>query len=123
MSASTPKDNFSMRSQSDYLERLARFVSETPLSSIPPEVLQRTKEILVDSLPVLALGMHSPEMANLSQKQMASAAPGNAWVIGHARACRVAASLVTILAVTRQGIAGNKHGSHTDPTTDITNAP
>lgn len=76
-----------MPAQPDYLERLARFVVDTPISAIPPEVLQRTKEILVDSLPVLALGMHSPEMAALSQKQMASATPGPAWVIGTGRTC------------------------------------
>ncbi len=66
----------------DYLDRLARFVGETSIDDIPEEVLQRTREILVDSFPVLAWGMRTPELVALSDKQIKSGSPGRSWVIG-----------------------------------------
>ncbi|MDB5963943.1 MAG: 2-methylcitrate dehydratase [Polaromonas sp.] len=67
---------------SDPLDRLARFVGQTPAEAIPEPVLQRTREILVDSLPVLAWGMRTPELVALSDAQIRSGAPGKSWVIG-----------------------------------------
>jgi 2-methylcitrate dehydratase PrpD len=69
----------------DYLERIARFVAVTPPTDIPAVVLERTKQILADTLPVIAAGMRSPELAALSQRQLAAGAPGPAWVIGAGR--------------------------------------
>ena len=66
----------------DYLDQLARFVGLTPEEDIPEAVLARTREILLDSFPVLACGMRTPELVALSDKQVASAAPGKSWVIG-----------------------------------------
>ena len=45
----------------DALEQLARFVGQTPADAIPPAVLERTREILVDTLPVIAWG--GPKLA------------------------------------------------------------
>jgi len=69
----------------DYLEQLAAFVGTTPYDAIAPQVLARTKEILVDTLPVIATGMRTPQLVALSSKQIAAAAPGTAWVIGSGR--------------------------------------
>ncbi len=74
-----------MTGEPDYLERLARFVGETPCEAIPPEVLARTREILVDSIAVYATGMRAPELATLAERQIAAGMPGRAWVIGHGR--------------------------------------
>lgn len=71
----------------DYLERLVRFVGTTPYDAIPASVLARTKEILVDTLPVIATGMRAPELMALSARQIDSGAPGRAWVIGSNRSC------------------------------------
>ena len=71
----------------DYLERLVRFVATTPYEAIPAAVLTRTKEILVDTLPVIATGMRAPELVALSERQIDSSAPGRAWVIGSGRTC------------------------------------
>ena len=76
-----------MRAPSDYLDNLARFVGETAYDRIPAAVLARTKEILIDSLPVYATGMRAPELVALCDKQLEFAAPGNAWGIGSGRTC------------------------------------
>ena len=52
----------------DYLDQLARFVGLTPEEDIPEAVLARTREILLDSFPVLACGMRTPELVALSDK-------------------------------------------------------
>ena len=74
-----------MSEQHDYLDRLARFVGETPYEAIPETVLARTREILVDSIAVYATGMRAPELAKLADRQIAGGLPGRAWVIGHGR--------------------------------------
>lgn len=74
-----------MDEQHDYLDRLARFVGETPWAAIPAQVLARTREILVDSIAVYATGMRAPELTALADRQIAAGMPGRAWVIGHGR--------------------------------------
>jgi 2-methylcitrate dehydratase PrpD len=69
----------------DYLERLARFVGETPYEAIPEPVLARTRDILIDSFAVTAAGMRTPEMMALANQRLAEGAPGRAWVIGTGR--------------------------------------
>lgn len=66
----------------DYLDRLARFVGLTPEEDVPDTVLARTREIVLDSFPVMAWGMRTPELIALSDRQVASAASGRSWVIG-----------------------------------------
>jgi len=66
----------------DPLDGLARFVGQTPTQEIPDEVLTRTREILVDSFPVIASGMRAPELIALSDRQTKSGSPGKSWVIG-----------------------------------------
>jgi 2-methylcitrate dehydratase PrpD len=66
----------------DPLERLARFVGLTPAEDIPQQVLERTREILVDTFPVLACGMRMPQLVALSDEQIRTGAPGRSWVIG-----------------------------------------
>jgi 2-methylcitrate dehydratase PrpD len=70
----------------DALEQLARFVGQTPVDAIPPAVLERTREILVDTLPVIAWGMREPQVSALAQRQLMQASEGGrAWVIGAGR--------------------------------------
>ncbi len=70
----------------DALEQLARFVGQTPADAIPPAVLERTREILVDTLPVIAWGMREPQVSALAQRQLVQASEGGrAWVIGAGR--------------------------------------
>jgi 2-methylcitrate dehydratase PrpD len=70
----------------DYLEQLARFVGCTPEHAIPEPVLERTRQILVDTLPVIARGMREPQVSALAQRQLAQAPDaGRAWVIGAGR--------------------------------------
>lgn len=69
----------------DYLDRLARFVGETPVEAIPATVLERTREILIDSFAVYAAGMRTPELTTLADQRLAEGAPGRAWVIGTGR--------------------------------------
>ncbi|MEO7241264.1 MAG: MmgE/PrpD family protein [Variovorax sp.] len=64
------------------LDRLARFVGSTPIEDIPDSVLARTREILVDSFPVIASGMRTPELIALSERQRQSGSPGPCWIIG-----------------------------------------
>jgi 2-methylcitrate dehydratase PrpD len=66
----------------DPLERLARFVGLTPAEDIPEPVLERTREILVDTFPVLACGLRRPQLVALSDQQIRTGAPGRSWVIG-----------------------------------------
>ncbi len=76
-----------MKPEADYLERLARFVGETAYDDIPAPVLASAKDILIDSLPVYAIGMRAPELVALTSRQLDTAAPGRAWVIGSGRTC------------------------------------
>ena len=69
----------------DYLERLARFVSDTAYEAIPAAVIARAKEILVDSFPVIATGMRTPELVALAGTQIDEGVSGPCWVIGTGR--------------------------------------
>lgn len=70
----------------DYLSRLALFVGCTRFEDIPSEVLQRTQQILVDTLPVIAWGMREPQPSALARQQLTGQNEcGGAWVIGAGR--------------------------------------
>ena len=89
-----------MNAQGDYLDQLARFVGATPFEAIPAPVIERTKEILVDSLAVYATGMRARELVALATRQIDGGAAGRAWVIGSGRTCN------PIDAALLNGIAG-----------------
>lgn len=48
-----------------YLRELAAFACRTRLADLPAQVLERTRWIVADSLPVIAAGMQQPEMQAL----------------------------------------------------------
>ena len=48
-----------------YLRELAQFACRTRLADLPPKVLERTRWLVADSLPVIAAGMRQPEMQAL----------------------------------------------------------
>ena len=62
-----------------YLAELAAFACRTRLADLPPQVLERTRWVVADSLPVIAAGMQQPEMRALLNREMVS---GKAWIIG-----------------------------------------
>lgn len=70
----------------DYLQRLAQFVGQTRIEDIPAEVLLRTQQILLDTLPVMAWGMREPQLLALAGQQLAGQSErGGAWVVGAGR--------------------------------------
>ena len=75
-----------MSDPGDYLQRLTQFVGQTRTEAIPPEVLLRTRQILLDTLPVMAWGMREPQLSALAQQQLAGQSErGGAWVVGAGR--------------------------------------
>jgi 2-methylcitrate dehydratase PrpD len=66
----------------DYLERLCRFVADTRWEDIPQQVRDRTCAIVLDTLPVMAWGMRTPQLKSFAAKQMEFGSPGACWVIG-----------------------------------------
>jgi 2-methylcitrate dehydratase PrpD len=65
-----------------YLEELAGFACRTRLTDLPAKVLERTRWVVADSLPVIAAGMQQPEMQALLERHLPGAAEGTAWVLG-----------------------------------------
>ena len=63
-----------------YLQELAAFACRTRLADLPAKVLERTRWVVADSLPVIAAGMQQPEMQALLKHH--SLSRGNAWVLG-----------------------------------------
>jgi len=62
-----------------YLQELAAFACRTRLAELPPQVVERTRWLVADSLPVIAAGMQQPEMQALLKHGFRS---GRSWVIG-----------------------------------------
>jgi 2-methylcitrate dehydratase PrpD len=74
-----------------YLQELAAFACRTRLADLPPKVVERTRWLVADSLPVIAAGMQQPEMQRLLSREILS---GKAWIIGaRKRACAPDAAL------------------------------
>ncbi|HYC49096.1 MAG TPA: MmgE/PrpD family protein [Burkholderiales bacterium] len=73
------------RARPRYLQQLAQFAAETSLTDIAAPARDRARWILADCLPVIAAGMQEPEMKAFVDRQLARAAPGDAWVIGAGR--------------------------------------
>ena len=70
------------RTRPPYLTTLAGFAAGTPLRDISEAARTRARWVIADSIPVMAAGMQEPEMRAFVARQLASAATGNAWVIG-----------------------------------------
>jgi 2-methylcitrate dehydratase PrpD len=62
-----------------YLQELAGFACRTRLTDLPAKVLERTRWVVADSLPVIAAGMQQPEMQALLKHPLSR---GKAWVLG-----------------------------------------
>lgn len=75
----------SSRTPPAYLETLSRFIADATLQDLPDEAKARARWIVADCVPVIAAGMQQAEMKAYAGKQLAGAAPGNAWVIGAGR--------------------------------------
>lgn len=65
-----------------YLQELAAFACRTRLADLPPKVVERTRWLVADSLPVIAAGMQQPEMQALLKHGFRS---GRSWVVGTAK--------------------------------------
>lgn len=62
-----------------YLQELAAFACRTRLADLPAKVLERTRWVVADSLPVIGAGMQQPEMRALLKHGFRN---GKAWIIG-----------------------------------------
>lgn len=65
-----------------YLQELAAFACRTRLADLPAPVLERTRWVVADSLPVIGAGMQQPEMQALLKHPLPQ---GKAWVLGTRR--------------------------------------
>lgn len=63
-----------------YLQDLAAFACRTRLADLPPKVLERTRWLVADSLPVIAAGMQQPEMQAFAKRH--SPTHGSSWILG-----------------------------------------
>jgi 2-methylcitrate dehydratase PrpD len=63
-----------------YLQELAAFACRTQLADLPAQVLERTRWVLADSLPVIAAGMQQPEMQGFLKQHNPRA--GKALIFG-----------------------------------------
>ena len=62
-----------------YLQELAAFACRARLADLPPKVVERTRWLVADSLPVIAAGMQQPEMQALLKHGFRS---GRSWIVG-----------------------------------------
>lgn len=69
----------------EYLKELAAFCGDTSLATLGPAVIERTRWIIADSIPVIAAGMQTPEMKALVETHLEASSPGAAWVFGAGR--------------------------------------
>jgi 2-methylcitrate dehydratase PrpD len=68
-----------------YLVELAAFAHATPLAALSDAARDRARWVLADCIPVIAAGMQQPEMKKFLDRRLATAATGEAWVIGSGR--------------------------------------
>jgi 2-methylcitrate dehydratase PrpD len=74
-----------MTDRPEYLKTLAAFCSGASLDTIGPAVVERTRWIIADSIPVIAAGMQMPEMKALVARHLEGSPSGAAWVFGAGR--------------------------------------
>ena len=68
-----------------YLRVLSEYVTQTTLDDLPPEVTNRARWLLADTLPLIAAGAKVAEMRAFAARQLAANAQGGASVIGFGR--------------------------------------
>ncbi len=65
-----------------YLDQVASYVCHCSFDDLPPEVVQRAKEVVADSLAVIAAGAQEREVKALTARILVPAAPRVATLIG-----------------------------------------
>lgn len=78
-----------------YLTVLSRYVCETRLEDLPPEVVDRARWLIADCLPLIAAGMKNKHMRGFAQRQLAGGPRGKASVIGYGK--RTSANVAALL--------------------------
>ena len=73
------RDNFIMP---DYLDEIATYISECNFQDIPPEVINRARETIADTLAVIANGAQEDEVKALTARMWVPGAPEIATLIG-----------------------------------------
>ena len=73
------------RDRPAYLKTLAAFAADASLETLGPDVVDRTKWIIADSIPVIAAGMQMPEMKALVATHLKGTPDGPSWVFGAGR--------------------------------------
>ena len=84
-----------------WLEQWARFATALKYQDLPEAAVERTKQVLFDSIGAIAAGAQEPEVARLTEKLLKRGAVGEAAVIGaHRRAASGVAAFLNGLAGT-----------------------
>ena len=68
-----------------YLKVLSEYVCRTTLDDLPPEVIERARWLVADTLPLIAAGAKVKEMREFAARQLAANPQGQASVIGFGR--------------------------------------
>jgi 2-methylcitrate dehydratase PrpD len=68
-----------------YLRVLSEYVTRTELEDLPPEVIERARWLVADTLPLIAAGAKIAEMREFAARQLAANAQGEASAIGFGR--------------------------------------
>src|SRR6185295_2629462 len=66
----------------EYLKTLAAFCSDASLETLGPEIVDRARWLIAESIPVIAAGMQTPEMKALVAAHLEASPRGDAWVFG-----------------------------------------
>jgi 2-methylcitrate dehydratase PrpD len=74
-----------MTDRPEYLKTLAAFCADASLETLGPAVVERTRWIIADSIPVIAAGMQMPEMKALVATHLRNSPSGAAWLFGTGR--------------------------------------
>lgn len=78
-----------------YLTVLSKYVCETRLEDLPPEVVDRARWLIADCLPLIAAGMKNKHMRGFAKRQLAGGPRGKASVIGYGK--RTSANVAALL--------------------------
>jgi len=65
-----------------YLDTLARFLAQTRLEHLPPEIEQRGRRIMADCIAAIVGGLREPEMQAFVRRHLESSATGASSVLG-----------------------------------------
>ena len=67
----------------DYLDRLARFVTETTLEDLEPSTILAGKRVVLDTIGAMLAGSRWPENTNFATLSQSLGGPGEATLLGH----------------------------------------